>query len=102
MTWQVKEELFGWRQHPRQHTRTHGRLSVESLRKLKVHFLLKEGGVARGKNVQVLSVGKTLDEWVEDLNAYPQPPLSVEKVGCCCLLIIDLSVGGTLYQSVED
>jgi hypothetical protein len=29
----VSETLFGWRQHPRQHTRTHGRLSIENLRR---------------------------------------------------------------------
>jgi hypothetical protein len=28
--------LLGWRQHPRQHTRTHGRLSLANLRRVKV------------------------------------------------------------------
>ena len=30
--------LLGWRQHPRQHTRTHGRLSLDNLRRVKVHL----------------------------------------------------------------
>ena len=35
--------LLGWRQHPRQHTRTHGRLALDQLRKVR-HFLLRAGG----------------------------------------------------------
>jgi hypothetical protein len=35
---QVGEVLLGWRQHPRQHTRTHGRLSIDNLRKIKARL----------------------------------------------------------------
>lgn len=49
----VREELFGWRQHPRQHTRTHGRLSVDALRRLKAYFLCREGGPAHGRKIEV-------------------------------------------------
>jgi hypothetical protein len=44
---QVGDMLFGWRQHPRQHTRTHGRLSIENLRKVKVRG--GRGEARRGK-----------------------------------------------------
>ena len=49
--------LLGWRQHPRQHTRTHGRLSLDNLRRIKVHFLLQHpSGPAHGAaEVQVWS-----------------------------------------------
>ena len=66
----VDVELFGWRQHPRQHTRTHGRLSVEALRKLKAYFMCREGGPGYGKDIEVWSVGKTLDSWVEELRIF--------------------------------
>ncbi len=64
--------LFGWRQHPRQHTRTHGRLSIDNLRAIKVHFLLRAGGPLAGySRVVVLSVGATLAGWARDLRAHP-------------------------------
>lgn len=60
------EPLFGWRQHPRQHTRTHGRLALPNLRRIKAHFLLR--GPARGASeLQVWSTGETLRGWVEDM-----------------------------------
>lgn len=64
--------LLGWRQHPRQHTRTHGRLSIENLRRIKVHFLLRRGGPLFGcTRVVVISVGSTLHGWAADLRAHP-------------------------------
>lgn len=66
------EPLFGWRQHPRQHTRTHGRLSIGNLRRIKVHFLLCHGGPLDGcKRVVVISVGTTLSGWAADIRAHP-------------------------------
>eukprot|EP01052_Picozoa_sp_SAG31_P036370 SAG31_NODE_4528_length_3162_cov_5.936990_1_plen_570_part_00 len=67
--------LLGWRQHPRQHTRTHGRLAIEQLRKIKVHFLLRQGGPIDKHNVTrlvVASRGATLEGWVADLRAHPR------------------------------
>ncbi|CAK0857696.1 unnamed protein product, partial [Prorocentrum cordatum] len=71
--------LFGWRQHPRQHTRTHGRLSIENLRRIKVHFLLRPGGPCSSPQCQrivVVSVGATLRSWVRAGGARPEvlPP----------------------------
>ena len=64
--------LLGWRQHPRQHTRTHGRLSIDNLRRIKVHFLLRRGGPLAGcTRVVVISVGATLRGWAADLRAHP-------------------------------
>ena len=40
----VDQVLFHWRQHPGQQTRSHGRLSIENLRRCKCHFLCKEDG----------------------------------------------------------
>eukprot|EP00967_Tisochrysis_lutea_P026963 scaffold31180_cov40-Tisochrysis_lutea.AAC.3 len=67
------DALFGWRQHPRQHTRTHGRLSIENLRKVKVHFLMRKGGpLFPFSRIIVVSVGVTLAGWEEDLRAHPR------------------------------
>ena len=76
----VAEPLFSWRQHPRQHTRTHGRLSIDNLRKIKVHFLLRPQGPAHGRPVEVWSVGKSLEEWRADISAHPCAPASVTAV----------------------
>jgi len=76
----VAESLFSWRQHPRQHTRTHGRLSIDNLRKIKVHFLLRQHGPAHGRAIEVWSVGKSLEEWHADLAAHPCAPASVTAV----------------------
>jgi glycosyltransferase involved in cell wall biosynthesis len=75
--------LFGWRQHPRQHTRTHGRLSLENLRRIKVHFLLKGGGgpLEGCTRIVVVSVGSTLRGWAADLGAHPACDGNVEVVG---------------------
>jgi hypothetical protein len=74
----------GWRQHPRQHTRTHGRLSLDNLRRVKVHFLLREGGPAHGaRQVQVWSTGVTLQGWAADLRA----------AGCTSVLAVDWKPG---------
>ncbi|KAJ1453652.1 hypothetical protein M885DRAFT_618849 [Pelagophyceae sp. CCMP2097] len=70
--------FFGWRQHARQRTRQHGRLSLENLRKVKVHFLLR-GDVKYG-NAVVVSVGKTLDGYADELRAHPHAPESVHTV----------------------
>ena len=73
--------LFGWRQHPRQHTRTHGRLCVENLRKIKAHFLLRDGGpCARCERVVVVSTGETLRSWQRDLLAHAGTSLEVIAV----------------------
>ena len=67
------EPLFGWRQHPRQHTRTHGRLSLDNLRRVKAHFLVRPGGPAHGAaRVEVWSTGQTLHGWAADLRAAQQ------------------------------
>jgi hypothetical protein len=64
--------LFGWRQHPRQHTRTHGRLSLEALRALKAHYLLRPGGPLAGAGrLVVVSVGATLAGWAAALRTHP-------------------------------
>ena len=54
------------RQHPRQHTRTHGRLSLESLRRIKAAFFAL-GPAQGGAQVQVWSIGVTLEGWVAAL-----------------------------------
>ena len=90
--------LLGWRQHPRQHTRTHGRLSIENLRKIKVHFLLRRGGPLDGaRRVILLSVGATLSGFEADLRAHPaiagkevvpvewKPPKNGKGTGACTL-----------------
>jgi hypothetical protein len=64
------EALFRWRQHPRQHTRTHGRLSIESLRRIKVHFLFI-GPLASSARIVVVSVGATLKGWLASLREHP-------------------------------
>ena len=76
----LPETLFGWRQHPRQHTRTHGRLSIDNLRKIKVHFLVRPGGPAHGRAVEVWSVGKSLEEWRAALSAHSNAPSSLVTV----------------------
>jgi len=50
------DPLFGWRQHPRQHTRTHGRLSLDSLRRVKAHFVMRGPG-AGATQLQVRPTG---------------------------------------------
>ena len=55
---------------PRQHTRTHGRLSLDNLRRVKAHFLVRPGGPAHGaRRVEVWSTGQTLRGWADDLRA---------------------------------
>ena len=72
----VNEILFYWRQHPGQQTRTHGRLSIENLRRCKCHFLCKDGGFiwedterAEHVVVQVWTSGnsETLKGYTDDL-----------------------------------
>ena len=72
----VRQVLFHWRQHPGQQTRSHGRLSIENLRRCKCHFLCKEGGwIWKGVNggdsvhLEVWTSGgsETLGGWVEEL-----------------------------------
>ncbi|KAK3261058.1 hypothetical protein CYMTET_30020, partial [Cymbomonas tetramitiformis] len=48
----VASPLYLWRQHPRQQTRLHGRLSISNLRKCKAEFLCGRGGPAHGRAVQ--------------------------------------------------
>ena len=45
----VPEPLYFWRQYPTQSTRTHTRCSIDHLRRCKVHFLTREGGVRHKK-----------------------------------------------------
>lgn len=68
--------FFGWRQHPRQKTRVHGRLSLENLRRIKVHALLTR--FPRHGDVLLTSVGRTVDLWRADLEAHALAPLRVE------------------------
>ena len=70
------EAFFGWRQHPRQKTRVHGRLSTENLRRIKVHALLDK--FPNRDRVLLASVGKTIDAWKADLLAHPKAPRDVE------------------------
>ena len=73
--------LLGWRQHPRQHTRTHGRLALDQLRKVKAHFLLRAGGPAHGAaQIEVWSTGETLRGWVDELQARVAADVSVRAV----------------------
>ena len=75
--------LFGWRQHPRQHTRTHGRLALDNLRRIKAHFLVCEGGRLGGcARIIVISVGATLEGWARELRAHPR---------CCGVPVIEVS-----------
>lgn len=73
----VDQILFHWRQHPGQQTRSHGRLSIENLRRCKCHFLCKEDGwIWRGVNsgetvrLEVWTSGgsETLSGWLDALN----------------------------------
>ena len=57
--------LYRWRQHARQSTRTSPAHRIESLRRCKAHYFAR--GPARGRAVDVLSVGATLDGWCEAL-----------------------------------
>lgn len=60
--------LYLWRQHAGQSTRTHGRCSLDHLRRCKIHFLLRPGGPADGaREVQIWSRGETLENWVTDV-----------------------------------
>ena len=68
--------FFGWRQHPRQKTRVHGRPSLENLRRIKVHALLTR--FPRHGDVLLTSVGRTVDLWRADLEAHALAPLRVE------------------------
>lgn len=66
----VGDDLFGWRQHDAQRTRSQGRLSIANLRKIKIHWLLKLKPAA----VMVVSVGATLRGWLDDIAAHPNKP----------------------------
>ena len=70
--------FFRWRQHPRNKTRVHGRLSVENLRRIKIHALLER--YPTHKHVLLTSVGKTIDSWKRDLEAHPSSPERVDVV----------------------
>jgi hypothetical protein len=83
----IPEKTFFWRQHPKQQTRVHGRLSIENLRKCKADFICRPGGplcrAAAGEAVsavQVWSIGSTLEGWVHDLLADGNPPGQVVPV----------------------
>jgi len=53
---------------------------VSYLRRIKVHFLLRPGGPAHGRHVEVWSVGKSLDEWAAALQEHPNVPPQVTTV----------------------
>jgi hypothetical protein len=88
---------FRWRQHPGQQTRSHGRLSIDNMRKCKCEFIVREvlKGVAKVAAVaassasssrvnvviQVWSVGKTLEGWVEDLRNETAAAMKMKKEG---------------------
>mmetsp|Transcript_13330 Transcript_13330/g.43464 ORF Transcript_13330/g.43464 Transcript_13330/m.43464 type:complete len:432 (+) Transcript_13330:1646-2941(+) len=59
------DTFFGWRQHPGQRTRAQGRLALENLRRIKIHFLLRASKPVDA--ILVLSVGATLRAWTTDL-----------------------------------
>ena len=68
--------FFGWRQHQRQRTRTQGRLSIDNLRRVKIHFLLR---AFRPTSIILVSVGATLEGWTHDLrqkSAIPVTPVT--------------------------
>ena len=74
---------YRWRQHPRQHTRAHGRCGIDAMRKCKVFFLTRpppHAGPAHGRDVVVISVGRTLEGWCADLRAAPHAPRAVTAV----------------------
>merc|ERR1711988_252933 len=58
----IDRALYGWRQHFLQSTRTHGRCSLESLRKCKAHFL-KRSLPKDVDRIEVWSTGATLQKW---------------------------------------
>lgn len=58
----IDRPLYGWRQHFLQSTRTHGRCSLESLRKCKAHFLKRVLPVDVD-TIEVWSTGATLQKW---------------------------------------
>eukprot|EP00445_Apocalathium_hangoei_P029032 CAMPEP_0203927018 /NCGR_PEP_ID=MMETSP0359-20131031/66486_1 /ASSEMBLY_ACC=CAM_ASM_000338 /TAXON_ID=268821 /ORGANISM="Scrippsiella Hangoei, Strain SHTV-5" /LENGTH=486 /DNA_ID=CAMNT_0050855713 /DNA_START=56 /DNA_END=1513 /DNA_ORIENTATION=- len=58
----IPDRLYGWRQHVLQSTRNHGRCSLEHLRHCKAHFLLRSLP-SEVKEIEVWSVGNTLDSW---------------------------------------
>ena len=59
--------LFGWRQHPRQKTRVHGRLSLENLRAIKLDAFLR---AYEPRRVIIISVGRTLEAWASEMRAH--------------------------------
>lgn len=60
--------LYFWRQHAGQSTRTHGRCSLENLRKCKIHFLVQpQGLLSNVRQIEIWSRGATLDDWVKDV-----------------------------------
>ena len=69
---------FGWRQHPRQRTRVHGRLSVENLRAVKAAAL--RAAHPSTANVLLTSVGKTLEGWRAELEVGDDAPAAIKTV----------------------
>lgn len=63
----VPRVLYRWRQHARQSTRTRPSHAPESLRRCKAHYFAR--GPARGRAIDVLSVGATLAGWCASLRA---------------------------------
>lgn len=57
----VPLELYSWRQHPRQDTRTSERHHLEAIQRCKAHYFVD--GPARGRAIELISVGRTLATW---------------------------------------
>jgi len=64
----LPKQLYVWRQHQNQGTRTNGRCSLANLRKCKVHYLMKSV-LQPYSTVLMWSTGHTLDGWCTDLEA---------------------------------
>lgn len=57
----VPRKLYRWRQHPRQDTRTSERHGLEAIQRCKAHYFVC--GPARGRAIDLVSVGRTLATW---------------------------------------
>jgi hypothetical protein len=63
----VEQVLYRWRMHDTQATRVDPRCSAAQMRACKVHYLAR--GPLAGRQVELWSVGRTLDTWTADLTA---------------------------------
>jgi len=63
----VGRVLYRWRQHARQSTRTSPAHRLDALRRCKAWYFAR--GPARGRAIDLYSVGRTLDAWRAELGA---------------------------------